>query len=180
MIKIIRYYNNLLTAVAIFTLFNMSTVFAGNAHLTHHDIVCSPLMHTENHHEFTHFEVHCVSHIGIPLEKTESVPYIVARKFTFTSEAGFQPTENKTGNTTLEGSIKYLVVIRSFKDFNRADRLKRKLEDDKYNANVFYSRKRYYVHTLEATTQEKAQEEAQKLKKYTKFKKAKVVAVTVS
>jgi type IX secretion system PorP/SprF family membrane protein len=75
---------------------------------------------------------------------------------------------------------KYYVVIRSFGDFTSADEFKKKLIDQKYNANVFYYEKdkKYHVHVLETTKQGEANEEAKNLKNYTKLKDAKVLTVT--
>jgi type IX secretion system PorP/SprF family membrane protein len=75
---------------------------------------------------------------------------------------------------------KYYVVIRSFGDFTSADEFKKKLIDQKYNANIFYYEKdkKYHVHVLETTKQGEANDEAKNLKNYTKLKDAKVLTVT--
>jgi hypothetical protein len=77
---------------------------------------------------------------------------------------------------------KYYVVIRSFADFNQADVYKKKLIAEKYNANVFYyeKEKKYYVYLLETAKQHEANEEARKLRNYTKLKSATVLTVTTS
>lgn len=74
---------------------------------------------------------------------------------------------------------KYFVVIRAFADFNQADAFKKKLVEQKYNANVFYydKTKKYYVHVFEATKAGDASEEARNLKNYTKLKEAYVLTV---
>jgi len=77
---------------------------------------------------------------------------------------------------------KYYVVIRAFGDFTGADAYKKKLIEQKYNANIFYYEKdrKYYVHVLETTKQSEASEEARNLKNYTKLTDAKVLTVTIS
>jgi type IX secretion system PorP/SprF family membrane protein len=98
--------------------------------------------------------------------------------------ARFQQTEEDPDN--IEGKEKtkkkYLVVIRSYADFNRADAYKKLLLAEKYNANVFYNPKdrKYYVHVLESDKKGDAQEEARNLKKYTKLREARVVEVSVA
>ena len=76
---------------------------------------------------------------------------------------------------------KYYVVIRSFGDFTQADAFKKKLLTEKYNADIFYYQndKKYHVFLLETPKQHDANEEARNLKKFTKFKDAHVLTVTV-
>jgi type IX secretion system PorP/SprF family membrane protein len=73
----------------------------------------------------------------------------------------------------------YYVVIRSFADFTQADAYKKKLIEQKFNANVFYHEKdkKYYVHVLETTKAGDANEEVKNLKNYTKLKDARVLTV---
>jgi hypothetical protein len=77
---------------------------------------------------------------------------------------------------------KFYVVIKAFADFTGADTFKKKLIDQKYNANVLYHEKdkKYYVHVLETTKQSEATEEVRNLKNYTKLKDARVLIVTTS
>jgi type IX secretion system PorP/SprF family membrane protein len=77
---------------------------------------------------------------------------------------------------------KYYVVVRQFGDFTGADAYKKKLIEQKYNANIFYYEKdrKYYVHVLETTKQSEASEEARNLKNYTKLTDARVLTVTIS
>lgn len=84
--------------------------------------------------------------------------------------------------STDETKKKYYVVIRSFGDFTSADEYKRKLIDQKYNANVFYYDKdrKYHVHVLETSKHSEAAEEAKNLKNYTKLKDARVLTVTTT
>jgi type IX secretion system PorP/SprF family membrane protein len=74
---------------------------------------------------------------------------------------------------------KYYVVIRSFADFTQADAFKKKLIEQKFNANVFYNEKdrKYHVHVLETTKSGEANEEVKNLKNYTKLKEARVLVV---
>jgi type IX secretion system PorP/SprF family membrane protein len=98
--------------------------------------------------------------------------------------ARFQSSAEDPDQIKDEGPAKkkYYVVIRAFGDFTSADVFKKKLVDQKYNANVFYYEKdrKYYVHVLETTKQSEASEEARNLKNYTKLKDAHVLTVTIS
>jgi type IX secretion system PorP/SprF family membrane protein len=73
----------------------------------------------------------------------------------------------------------FYVVIRSFGDFNQADAYKKKLIEQKFNADVFYYEKdkKYYVHVLSTTKAGDANEEVKNLKNFTKLKDAKVLTV---
>lgn len=77
---------------------------------------------------------------------------------------------------------KFYVVINAYADFNSADTYKKKLVEQKYNANVIYNEKdrKYYVHVLETTKQGEANEEVKNLKNYTKLKGARVLTITTS
>lgn len=77
---------------------------------------------------------------------------------------------------------KYYVVIRVFPDFTSADDYKKKLIEQKYNANVLYNQKekKYYVHVFETTRSADAHDEARNLKNYTKLKEARVLTITVN
>jgi type IX secretion system PorP/SprF family membrane protein len=98
--------------------------------------------------------------------------------------ARFQSTVEDPDEIKDDGGSKkkYYVVIRVFADFTGADAFKRKLIEQKYNANVFYNEKdrKYHVHVLETTKQSEASEEARNLKNYTKLKEAHVLTVTIS
>ncbi len=76
---------------------------------------------------------------------------------------------------------KYYVVIRAFGDFTAADNYKKKLIDQKYNANVFYHEadKKFYVHVFETIKASEAHEEVRNLKNYTKLREARVLTVTI-
>ena len=76
----------------------------------------------------------------------------------------------------------YYVVINSFSDFTAADDYKKKLIDQKYNADVFYydKDKKFHVHVLESVKSGDAYEEARNLKAFTKLKTANVLIVTSS
>lgn len=77
---------------------------------------------------------------------------------------------------------KYYVVIRSFGDFVAADNYKKKLVDQKYNANVFYNEadKKFHVHVFETVKSSEAHEEVRNLKNYTKLNTARVLTVTIT
>ena len=76
---------------------------------------------------------------------------------------------------------KYYVVIRMFPDFPLADAYKKKLIEQKFNANIFYNEKdkKYYVHVFETMKSAEAHEEARNLKNYTKLKEARVLTITI-
>jgi type IX secretion system PorP/SprF family membrane protein len=76
---------------------------------------------------------------------------------------------------------KFYVVIRSFADFTSADAYKRKLIEQKYNADIFYNEadKKYHVHVFETTKSTDAHEEARNLKNYSKLKDARVLTITI-
>ncbi|RAW01417.1 PorP/SprF family type IX secretion system membrane protein [Pseudochryseolinea flava] len=95
--------------------------------------------------------------------------------------ARFQEDIEDPDNITREEvkKKKYYVVIRSFGDFSQADTYKKKLIEQKFNADVFYHEKdkKYYVHVLETTKASDANEEVKNLKNFTKLKDAKVLTV---
>lgn len=74
---------------------------------------------------------------------------------------------------------KFLVVIKVFNDFNQAEQFKKKLMEQKFNADIYYypNDKKYYVHVLQTVKSQEANEEVRNLKAYTKLKEAKVVVV---
>lgn len=78
-----------------------------------------------------------------------------------------------------EEKKKYYVVIKSFSDFTGADLFKKKLIEEKFNADIFYYSKdrKYYVHVLETGKSEDANDEVRNLKSYTKLKDARVLTV---
>ena len=97
--------------------------------------------------------------------------------------ARFQDTDedpDKLNQGDDAGKKKYYVVIRLFNDFTQADAYKRKLQADKFNADIFYNPqdKKYYVHVLETFKASEAHEEIRNLKAYTKLKEARLLVVT--
>jgi type IX secretion system PorP/SprF family membrane protein len=76
---------------------------------------------------------------------------------------------------------KYYVVIRAFGDFIAADAYKKKIVEQKYNANVIYNEadKKFYVHVFETEKSGDAHEEARNLKNYSKLKDARVLTITI-
>ena len=96
--------------------------------------------------------------------------------------ARFQQTVEDTDNIGENKKTEkktYYVVIKVFPDFTGADAFKKKLIEQKYNADIFYypKDKKYYVHVLESTKSSEAYEEARNLKNYTKLKEARVLTV---
>jgi type IX secretion system PorP/SprF family membrane protein len=74
---------------------------------------------------------------------------------------------------------RYLVVARVFTDLASADDFKKKLIDQKYNADIYYyaKDKRYYVHIFQTTKAKEATEEIKNLKLYTKLKNIRLVTI---
>ena len=99
-------------------------------------------------------------------------------------QARFQQTAEDPDHINQKETIKkmYYVVIKSFSDFTAADEYKKKLIDQKYNADVFYydKDKKFHVHVLESVKSGDAYEEARNLKAFTKLKTANVLIVTSS
>ena len=80
---------------------------------------------------------------------------------------------------TSEAKTKYYVVIKVFTDFTSADKYKKELRDQKFNANLFYFEKdrKYYVHVFETEKSSEAFEEVRNLKAFTKLNTARVLTV---
>jgi len=95
--------------------------------------------------------------------------------------ARFNESVEDPDNINREESTKrkYYVVISSFADFAQADAYKKKLIEQKYNADIFYYEKdrKYHVHVLESSKAGDANEEVKNLKNYTKLKQARVLVV---
>jgi type IX secretion system PorP/SprF family membrane protein len=74
---------------------------------------------------------------------------------------------------------RYYVVVRTLADFAAADAYKRKMLNDKYNAEIFYypKDKRYHVHIFSTLKSAEAYQEVRNLKNYTKIKDARVLVV---
>jgi hypothetical protein len=88
------------------------------------------------------------------------------------------PLNNAIQLSTAEKTRHY-VVIKVFTDFNAADKYKKELRGEKFNANVFYYEKdrKYYVHILDTEKSTEAHQEVRNLKTYTKLKSAKVLTI---
>jgi hypothetical protein len=80
---------------------------------------------------------------------------------------------------TSEAKTKYYVVIKVFTDFTSADKYKKELRDQKFNASLFYFEKdrKYYVHVFETEKSAEAFEEVRNLKAFTKLNTARVLTV---
>jgi len=101
-----------------------------------------------------------------------------SEKHTARFQEGIEDPDNI--NQTNENTKRYFVVINAYGDFNSADAFKRKLVNDKFNADIFYNPqdRKYYVHVLETTKASEAHEEIRNLKNYTKLKTARLLVVT--
>ena len=75
---------------------------------------------------------------------------------------------------------KYYVVIKAFGDFVGADAYKKKLIEEKYNADIIYNdiEKKFFVFVLSTLKSSEAYEEARNLKNFTKLKEARVLTIT--
>jgi type IX secretion system PorP/SprF family membrane protein len=73
----------------------------------------------------------------------------------------------------------YYVVIKAFIDFTAADKFKKKMISEKYNAQVYYhpKDKLYHVYIFSSVKSSEAYEEVRNLKNLTKYKTAKVLIV---
>lgn len=89
------------------------------------------------------------------------------------------PPLNGSIQRTTVGKTKYYVVVKVFTDFTAADKYKKALRDEKFNANVFYYEKdrKYYVHILETEKSSEAHQEVRNLKTYTKLNTARVLTI---
>lgn len=89
------------------------------------------------------------------------------------------PPLNSSVQLTTVAKTKYFVVIKVFTDFTAADKYKKELRNEKFNANVFYYEKdrKYYVHVLETEKSSEAHQEVRHLKAYTKLNTARVLAI---
>ncbi|PZR28421.1 MAG: hypothetical protein DI538_24875 [Azospira oryzae] len=89
------------------------------------------------------------------------------------------PEKEEAMDQNKNAKKKFLVVIKVFSDFNQAELFKKKLIEQKFNAEIYYYAvdKKYYVHVLETLKSAEANEEVRNLKSYTKLKEAKVVIV---
>ncbi len=84
-----------------------------------------------------------------------------------------------TGDKEDANKKTYYVVLKAFSDFNAADAYKKKIVDQKFNANIFYYEKenKFYVFVLSTQKSSEAYEEARNLKAFTKLKEANVLIV---
>ncbi len=91
------------------------------------------------------------------------------------------PPLNASAPVKPEPQKKFYVYIKVFTDFTSADRFKKEMRDQKYNANVFYYEKdrKYYVHIFETEKSTEAFEEVRNLKNYTKIKSARILTIEI-
>ncbi len=96
--------------------------------------------------------------------------------------ARFQESEETESAESKETEKKkHYVVIKSYPDFDAADIYKKKLIEQKFNANIFYYEKdkKYYVYVFESDKAGEAANEARNIKNFTKLGSAKVLTVVV-
>lgn len=126
--------------------------------------------------------------LGEPKTFKHTAPLIRSRIITTPQEqhlARFQQTAEDpvvAENPKEQSKKKYYVVLRGFPDFTAADNYKKKILEQKYNADIFYHEKdkRFYVFVFQTTKASEAHEEARNLKNYTKLKEARVLEVEES
>jgi type IX secretion system PorP/SprF family membrane protein len=89
------------------------------------------------------------------------------------------PPLNNAIQLTTVAKTKFYVVVKVFTDFTAADKYKKELRDEKFNANLFYYEKdrKYYVHVLETEKSSEAHQEVRNLKTYTKLNTARVLTI---
>ena len=79
-----------------------------------------------------------------------------------------------------QANKKYYLVIKSFSDFNTADRYMSRLqEEEELNAKIYYeeAKKKYHVHIFETTKFKDANQERKNIEEQTKFRGVKVLIV---
>jgi type IX secretion system PorP/SprF family membrane protein len=97
--------------------------------------------------------------------------------------ARFQQSEEENLDQNKDANKKtYYVVLKAFNDFTAADTYKKKIVEQKFNADIFYyeKEKKFYVFVLSTAKSSEAYEEARNLKAYTKLKEASVLVVQSS
>lgn len=89
------------------------------------------------------------------------------------------PPLNHTIVSAAPPEARYYVVLKVFSDFTSADRYKKEMRSQKFNAHIFYYEKdrKYYVHIFETGKSAEAFEEVRNLKTYAKMKEARVLTV---
>ena len=89
------------------------------------------------------------------------------------------PPLNNAIQLTTVAKTKYFVVVKVFTDFTAADKYKKELREENFNANLFYYEKdrKYYVHILETEKASEAHQEVRNLKTYTKLNTARVLTI---
>lgn len=83
------------------------------------------------------------------------------------------------GEQTGQAKKTYYVILKAFSDFTAADVYKKKIVDQKFNADIFFHEKdkKFYVFVHRTQKSSEAYEEARNLKAYTKLKEASVLVV---
>ncbi len=74
---------------------------------------------------------------------------------------------------------KFYVVVKSFKDFNSADDLVRRLAEKEIYTSIFYNKqdKKYYVYTFETFKQKEANEQREAVYKATKYRSVSILTI---
>ena len=91
-----------------------------------------------------------------------------------------QNTENVNQVTEEQVNKRYYLVVKSFNDFNTADKYMSRLqEEEELNAKIYYeeAKKKYHVHIFETTKFKDANLERKNISEQTKFKEVKILIV---
>jgi len=117
--------------------------------------------------------------------KEHVVPEPVIKTVQKTDEraARFSAEDIDEGKDTREGKVtgnkKYYVVVKSFKDFNTADKFVRRLAEKELYTNIFYNKadKKYYVYTYETLKHKEAKEQEKAVFKLTKYRSVMILTI---
>lgn len=112
-----------------------------------------------------------------PVIKTIEKPD--ARSARFSSQDIDKGKDSQTGQ--VKSNKKYYVVVKSFKDFNSADDLVRRLAEKEIYTSIFYNKqdKKYYVYTFETFKQKEANEQKEAVYKATKYRSVMILTIEI-
>lgn len=93
--------------------------------------------------------------------------------------SGSQQDMDRLNQTEDTGRKTYYVILRAYNDFTAADKFKKRVIEQSFNADVFYhpNEKKFYVYVLSTQKSGEAYDEAKNLKKHTRLKEARVIVV---
>ncbi len=99
------------------------------------------------------------------------------RSARFSSQDIDKGKDSQTGQ--INSKKKYYVVVKSFKDFNSADDLVRRLAEREIYTSIFFNKAddKYYVYTFETFKQKEANEQKEAVYKAVKYRSVKVLTI---